>query len=482
MGVFQKHTGADILQTRVGKVGVVLVSLILLFLVSKSVMIIPGLLGFVALIYIIRVVYNRPDLALSFMFFYAHFTVGLTRLIPAPFGLLLDGIMFLLWLVLFFKGFYKGNWSLKNNSLTYLVGLWMLYCFFQLFNPESPSVLAWFYAVRGLAMNALFLVPLLFLIYNKQKHFDTFINIWFGVSIFMGLYGAKQFWFGPTGFEQRWLDAGGHVTHVLWGKFTRMFSFTSDANQFGCSQAHVASIAVIVFSTTKKLWKKIFYGSTAVICIYGMFISGTRGAIVILIISIGIYLLLSKNIKVIALGSIAGGMLLYILVFTYMFHSVAPIRRMRTAFQATEDASFQVRVENRAMLDRYLSDKPFGGGIGSAGVWGKRFSPGTFLANFETDGHYVRIKAETGPVGLYLYLLIHGIIIGKMLLISWRLKNPKLRAFMGALTCGVIGCMVSNFSAAVTVALPSSVLIYASMAFVYMAEKWDRGEELSDFI
>ena len=52
---------------------------------------------------------------------------------------------------------------------------------------------------------------------------------------------------------------------------------------------------------------------------------------------------------------------------------------------------------------------------------------------------------------------------------------------MAALLCGFIGCMVSNYSAAVTVALPTSVLSLVSMAFVYMSQKWDKNQSYSVF-
>jgi hypothetical protein len=441
-----------------------------------------SILGVFLFLWVIKLLYNKPEIGVNLLLVVSFFASGMTRLVPLPLGLSIDFLMLIIWLVLIVKGFEKANWNLKNNSLTYGMGIWAVYCFFEIFNPEAKSLLAWVYAVRGLAMNGLLLVPLIFLVYNKKKNFNFFINTWFVISIILGLYGAKQFWFGVYSFEQKWLDEFGHVTHVLWGEFTRMFSFTSDANQFGCSQAHVAMVAIIFFLKANGWFKKIFYGLTAAVCIYGMFISGTRGAIIIPIIGLAFYLILSKNFKVLTLGSVAGGLVLYLLVFTFVLNNVEPIRRMRTAFNATEDASFLVRLENREKLAWYLSDKPFGGGVGSAGSWGKRFSPGTFLANFETDGHYVRIKAETGVVGLYLFIAINVYLVLVMVLKVWRLKDPILRDKMAALLCGVIGCLVSNFSAAVTVALPTSLLMLFSMCFIYMSTKWDKGEEYLDFL
>ena len=475
MSKFYK-TGAYKLYSKTGITILIIATVLFGFSLTKGILPAAVLIGLIFALFAINKIYHTPSLALNSLLIISFLATGLTRLMPLPLGLSIDFILLLTWIILFFKGFKGADWAVKNNSLTYCLAIWMLYCFLELFNPEAKSMLAWVYAVRGLALNGTLLVPLIFLVYNKRKDCNTFINIWFTASILLGLYGAKQYWLGLFAFEQAWLDAGGDVTHVLFGVFTRMFSFLSDANQFGSSQAHAALVAVIFFSGEDKIGRKIFYLLTAIVSFYGMVISGTRGAIIIPIVGFSVYLALSKNYKVLIMGSVLGGLILYMIAFTFVLNSVAPIRRMRTAFNATEDLSFQERLKNRANLDLYMDDKPFGGGIGSAGVWGKRFSPGNFLADFETDGQYVRIYAETGIVGLYLYYLIHIIIIGKMILISWKLKNHKLRILTIGFTSGTIALMVSNYGAAVTIALPSSVLVVWSMAFVYMAPKWDRGE------
>ena len=426
--------------------------------------------------YFIKRIIKDPSIAILVMFSLSFFAIGLTRLIPIPLGLGIDVLLLLVYIILFFKSFDGGNWHLKNNSLTYCTFFWALYCFLQVFNPESRSVAAWFYAIRGLALYPFLLSPLVFLVLNRRRDFQAMINIWFGISIFLGLYGAKQYWLGLFHFEQVWLDTEGYVTHVLWGKFTRMFSFSSDANQYGQSMAHVAVVSIILSFGTKNFKRKTFYILTGLASLLGMVLSGTRGAIVIPIIGFGVYFVLSKNFKVLLLGSIVGGTVMYLLVFTFVAHGLAPVRRMRTAFQS-DDKSYLVRLENRANLEVYLKKRPFGGGVGSAGVWGNRFSPGTFLADFQTDGHYVRIKAETGFVGLYLFLILHGIIVAKMIYITFTLKNKKLQNAMNGLTAGAISVLVANYSAAVTVALPTNIILYWSMAVVYMSPLWDKGKE-----
>jgi cell division protein FtsW (lipid II flippase) len=184
-------------------------------------------------------------------------------------------------------------------------------------------------------------------------------------------------------------------------------------------------------------------------------------------------MILNRNIKIIILGIVVGGISFHILANTYVLQNVEAVRRMRTAFNATEDASFIVRIENRRILDEYMKDKPFGGGVGSAGVWGHRFSPDSFLAHFETDGHYVRIYAETGIVGLSIYLLLFVGLLIKMSWITWHMRNPKLKNICAAFTGGFAAIMAANYSAAVIIGLPTAAVICFHIAYVFMAEKWD---------
>ena len=48
---------------------------------------------------------------------------------------------------------------------------------------------------------------------------------------------------------------------------------------------------------------------------------------------------------------------------------------------------------------------------------------------------------------------------------------------MNGLTAGAISVLVANYSAAVTVALPTNIILYWSMAVVYLSPLWDKGKE-----
>ena len=71
-----------------------------------------------------------------------------------------------------------------------------------------------------------------------------------------------------------------------------------------------------------------------------------------------LYCLLCRNIKVIISSIIAGGLIFCFFSFTNIGDNYSMIRRMRTAFKPTEDASFNVRIENQKKIAQYLKKHP----------------------------------------------------------------------------------------------------------------------------
>lgn len=476
-----ENTGAGVLSTIKGKAIFFGVATLLAALINPGVAQMAIVVGLFGGIFWVYKNYNNPRTAIFQILGLSFLISGFSRIVALPFGLSYDGILFMTWIGLLLKGKSK-EWKYANNLGTWVFAGWGVFCVLQILNPLSPSLLAWFYAARGLSLQSALFLPLVFILFYRPSDYKKFIAVWFIASIALGLYAAKQYWLGIFSFEQRWLDQGGSVTHVLWGRFTRMFSFLSDANQFGNAQAHTGIVATIILLGKQSKKVKLFAAITAAICFYGMLISGTRGAIVVPGVAFIVYIILSKNFKLMIIGSIFGAVMFHILANTFLFHNVEAVRRMRTAFNATEDASFNVRVENRRILDNYMKDKPFGGGIGSAGVWGQRFSPNSFLAHFETDGHYVRIYAETGIIGLWTYIILFAALTLKMSVITWRLKHPSLKNIAGAFTAGLVAILAANYSAAVIIGLPTAIVICFHIGFVFMCPIWESKMIKKDFI
>jgi len=274
---------------------------------------------------------------------------------------------------------------------------------------------------------------------------------------------------------------GGAVTHMLFGKL-RVFSFYSDAGQFGASQAQTGVVAAIIFLHTKIKQEKIFFGIVAIAGFYGMFISGTRGAMIVPFAGFFLYLVLIRNVKLVTIGTILGLIVFVFFKFTTIGNGVYAINRMRTAFDPN-DKSLQVRLENQQKLKVYLASRPFGGGIGSAGDKAQRWTPSTFLANVATDSWYVMIWAEQGIVGLILHLFILFYILGKGSYIAmFRVRDPALQGKFFALAAGIFGIMAAAYGNGVLGQIPTSMVTYSSMAFLFTAkeisDKYEKGLNL----
>lgn len=458
-------------------IGLLILVVIISYIISKGDIKMAAVIGAIpfVLVYLNRLFYN-PSIGLYAVLIAAFFAIGIIRYIPGiPLGLSIDGLLVLTFVAVFFHDFYKKiNKAAIVNDLTILMLIWFLYSAAQILNPESLSKTAWFYAMRAIALYSLLTIPLSFLLFNKIKFLNMFLYIWGTISIIGSFKGYQQLYIGPDYAEQRWLDTVGAITHILFGEL-RVFSFYSDAGQFGAAQGAAGIVGLILFFNLKDFKQRVFFLIMGVTGIYGMFISGTRGALIVPVIGAMLYLIHRKNIRVIFFGVL---MLMAVYVF-FKYTSIGQgnnqIRRMRTAFNPDEDASLQVRLENRRILKIYLASRPFGGGIGSAGDWGQRFSPQGFLANVATDSWFVQIWAEMGIVGLILHLFILSYILVKgSYYIMFKVKNPELRGKLSAIAAGFAGIMGSSYGNGVLGQIPTSILTYLTWGFLFMAPVLDK--------
>lgn len=458
--------------------------LLLVFSVATILAVIIAMMGmmgvfvFVGLFVVIGIVYgifDRPKRGILLLVILGFFVTGLARYITAPWGLTMDALLVLIYIALFFKGFAeKIKWSKAKSSLTLLVSIWMGYIFLQIGNPEAESIQAWFYAMRGVALYQFLSIPLLFLLFNKQKDLNTFFIIWGLLSLLGTLKGFQQFHFGVDPFEQRWLNQGGAQTHILFGKL-RVFSFYSDAGQFGASQAQSGVVfGILALFKKGNLKLKAFFILVAFTGFFGMLISGTRGAIAVPALGGVTFLILKKNTKILVLGSVVGMAIFIFFAYTNIGQGNAEIRRMRTAFDPN-DASLQVRLDNQNKLKNYMAVRPFGGGVGATGNWGQRFTPHTFLANTATDSWYVMIWADTGVVGLVYYLfMLFFILITGAYHVMFRIQDEGLKGQITALTCGMAGIMLASYGNGVFGQMPTGMIMYVSMVFMFISPKIDQ--------
>ena len=391
--------------------------------------------------------------------------LGLGRYVHGlPLGFGIDGIMVLTYLAIIFSRFRdRVDWSPVNKIITILAGIWLMYCILQLVNPEARMIEPWI-AGRGVGLYFFFFVVLTFMLITTNKKLDVLLYVWGVFSILATLKGAVQLFIGLDFAEQAWLDNGGAQTHLLFGKL-RIFSFFSDAGQFGANQGFTGVVALI-YSMTKKGFSKIFFIVVGVLGLYGLIISGTRGALSVPIVGFMTFFVLRKNIKILSVGLIVISSIFVFFMFTKIGNGNDQIRRMRGAFDPN-NKSLQVRLDNQKILKLYLASRPFGGGIGHAGDKAQRFLPNAFLSNVATDSWYVTIWAETGIVGLILHLFILFFVMAKASYkVMFKIRDPITKLKMSALISGMAGVMVASYGNAVLGQMPTALLIYASMAIM----------------
>lgn len=449
----------------------IITSLLLSYLTSNVGLIAPILtiaLGGAAVFLII--VMKSPMTGLISTLVYC-FVIGFfaRELPPAiPFGYLVEGLYVIVWVAIIFKT-EKNDWSRINNDLCLLFGLWFIISVLQIMNPNA-SPRGWLSEVRSSGLDSFLLIPAGFLIFRNNKHLNTFLLVILLSSLVATLNGIKQLHFGLFPGEEAFLAA--NPTHMIWGQL-RVFSFYRDAGQFGASQAHLALISGILALGPFKLWMRVVFVILSILFLYGMLISGTRGSFFVLIPGALLAIILFKNAKVLIGGLVSLVMFVAVLKFTYIGSGFSYIHRLRTALNP-EDASLNARFDTQEILTEYMKDYPFGGGLGTLGYAGEQYNPGTFLATMPPDSYWVKVWVMYGIVGFVFWFCMMMYILGKACGIIWNIKDEKLRIKLIALVAGFCGIFVSSYGNEVINTLPSSIIVYLSLALIFMGPELDR--------
>lgn len=424
------------------------------------------------------IIFKYPRVSFISVLYCNYFAIGLSRYIPAPVGLTVDAMLFLTLITVIFSQFnHKVEWKQVARDYTYFTIAWFIMTVLQLFNPETVSREAWFYAMRAYALYSVLTVPLVYLIFNKPKDLDLLINLCLWFTVLAILKGLMQKYVGVDRWEQQWLNQPGNFrTHILFGQL-RVFSFFSDAGTYGGSMGYFGVLFIVLGIHDTRRRKKTIYFIVGIMSLYAMLISGTRSAIAVPLTGFVIYTVFTKKFKVMLL---LGG-IIFAIFFFFKYTTIGQgnydIRRMRSAFD-DDNASLNVRKENRKLFADYLRTRPFGGGVGSAGNWGMRFTPNTFLAQTATDGWYIQVWAEQGIVGLIFYsIMIAYIAIKSTLIIFFRLKKPENIFKAIAFTSGMFGLMVSSYSASSLGQMPNTIIVFASMTLISLMTKWEQEEK-----
>lgn len=169
---------------------------------------------------------------------------------------------------------------------------------------------------------------------------------------------------------------------------------------------------------------------------------------------------------------LVGGM--GILKYTKIGEDNRLIRRMRTVFDSN-DQSLLVRFENQKALKAYMSEMPFGIGMG---VQNGVISPQNkyyFVSICPADSSLVDVWIQMGVVGLSVFLGMHAVlfILGAYIIL-FRISNPEIRGPLTGMLCGCAGMLVASYANMVYFQFPNGILIYSCFTFIFLGPHLDR--------
>lgn len=432
---------------------------------------------------IFTAILTNPYWGLMALFVLNYFLMGITRYVSATaLGMTTDAIIALTIVSFIYRTTFVGDVPferIRKNLLIILLVSWMLMCFVQVINPTAVFA-AWISNIRPYAVYPFFTVLFTTILFNKFKDLKAVLFLWSLFTVLAFFKVLMQQYMGFDSGELNWLNQGGARTHLLITG-TRYFSFFTDAGNFGSNMGCSMVVFTLAAFYVKNKGLGFWYFLVGLAGAYGMFVSGTRGAMAVPFAGYVLFVVLSKNFKSMIFVSVFIAFLYAFLNFTYIGQGNQYIRRMRTAFDS-EDASLLVRKENQKVLAEYMKTKPFGEGLGLSGAEAERYAPGR-ITNLPNDSWYVKVWVETGVVGISFHILLLAIsLFYGSYLILMRIKDKELRGLLSAMICGFAGILASSYGNAIFLQYPTGIIMYMIQAFLFMGLEYDKELEIPEKI
>ncbi|TAF56944.1 MAG: O-antigen ligase domain-containing protein [Sphingobacteriia bacterium] len=472
----QKYYGLKAKQFDIGLFSALLVGMLFIAVVIAKLALTGAvlILGLCVALPIVLLTLRFPVVGMVLYLVGANLIMWVYRMgVSFPLGTLMDAFegIFILGLLLSFK--QSPQWEKFKNPISTAIFVWIAYILIEAFNPTAESRLAWLYTVRSVALIMLMFFVFLYQIKDLAQ-IQILIKTWMAFSLFAALYALKQEFIGFADFEEKYIHADPNLEMLLFqaGQW-RKFSIFSDPVSFSYNMVITSLLCLGLLTGPLPAKKKIWLALVGLICLWAMLYSGTRSAFALVPAGGLMMLLLKLNRQMILLG-IVGALLFIGLVFAPTSNPI--INRFQSAFRPSEDASFNLRKMNQKKIQPYIQSHPLGGGLGATGIWGQRFSPHSYLANFPPDSGYVRVAVELGWVGLILFSTLILTILWTGIKNYFSIKDPLLRSYCLAMVLVIFALHIGNYPQEALVQFPSSVYFYLVAAIIVLLKRlYDEG-------
>ncbi len=394
----------------------------------------------------------------------AFFVLGAKRMVAdLQLGVLMDVFVAAMFFGLFIKQIDKHDWTFAKNPISKIILVWIAYNMLEVVNPSAESQLAWLYTIRTFAGIMIFYFVLIYTIDTKD-YLKFLLKLWLFLALLGMIWGYVQEYIGMMQFEQAWATATKERYALLYqaGKM-RKFSFFSDPLVYGFLMSVTSLLCFVLMSGPFKKSIKVVLFITGVLMLNGMLFSGTRAAFILPPAGLIFYSLLTFNKRALAMT----GLFIFLgLLILNIPTSNANLVRLQSAFKPTEDASYQVRVKNQAFIKPFIQKHPLGGGLGSVGEWGKKFSPWSPLANFPPDSGFIRIAVEEGWAGLLLYCTFLFMVFYRGIKDYFRITDPELKTYSRSMLTVFYALTLANFPQEAIGQYPINILFFLAIAII----------------
>jgi putative inorganic carbon (HCO3(-)) transporter len=396
--------------------------------------------------------------------------------IDFPLGTVMDGVLLLLIIGFFINQKQRPNWKMFNNPVTIIIGIWIFYNVLQVANPTAESRLAWVYTIRSVAG-----IMLSYFIFSYQinsvKFIRLIIKFWLILTTIAALYAIKQEYYGFFPYEQRALDSNPLLQSLLFiNGHWRKSSIFSDPVAFSYNMVVSSILCICLMFGPVGTRKKVLLAFLAMLYLTVMLYSGTRAAYLLVPAAMVLLFILKFNKRIFVIFTVFA---FFLFVLVFMPTSNNSLIRFQSAFRPSDDASYNVRAENQKRIQPFIRSHPLGGGLGATGVWGVRFAPYSFLAQFPPDSGYVRVAVELGFIGLFLICTLFFIVMKTGIENYFKIKDPELKTYCLAMVLIIFAISVGNFPQEAIVQFPLSVYFYMFIAILNITWRLDLQKQQS---
>jgi putative inorganic carbon (HCO3(-)) transporter len=413
-----------------------------------------------------------PKFGIMVLLISAYLIMWINRMVLSyPMGTLMDGLLILLALGFFIKHKYDKGWQLFDNAISVMLFIWIGYNVLELANPYAESRMAWVFTIRTIGIVAL--TYYLFTYHITTVGFIRLIlKTWIGLSAIAAVYAIFQEYHGFLPFEEKWLASDPSTSNLYFiaGRWRR-FGIFSDPVAAAYNMAISSLLCFVMLFVVKSVFKKVVLVLLIVLFAAATLYAGIRGAFILLPAGLFLFFVLKLNMKTFILG-VAVAMFFAVLIKVPTTNTA--LYRFQTAFQPSNDASFNVRKTNQKRIQPYIQMHPIGGGLGATGTWGQRFSPHSYLASFPPDSGFVRVAVETGWVGLILLCALFFVVLKKGITNYFIIKNNELKHYCLAMVLIVFALSIGNYPQEALVQFPVNIYFYLAIALINITLKLDK--------